>query len=378
MAAAAQRPMRESIFVIGTLAARERSTLSAKVPGRLTELRVDIGTPVESGMLLAQIEKRDYELRVAQAAAALAQTRAALGLPADGQTDRVELAEIASVKQSAAVLDEARKNRDRVGDLTKSGIVPQSELDSAEAAYTVAHARHESAQEEARTRMAALAQRRAELDLATKQLADTSILAPYDGVVQSRRANMGEYLVAGAPVLHVVKADPLRLRLEVPERSSALVRAGQEVLLWVEGDTNAYSGTVVRLSPALEEDTRMLVIEADVPARGALRAGLFARAEIVINKEKPGLAIPENALIKFAGVQKVVGILEGKAVEKIVATGRSGPGWIEITSGLSAGEEVILDPAGLRTGQPVRIASQAPSADSAATSALTVLDAKAR
>ena len=127
-----------------------------------------------------------------------------------------------------------------------------------------------------------------------------------------------------------------------------------------------------------KEKKRLAMIEADVPARGALRAGLFARAEIVINKEKPGLAIPENALIKFAGVQKVVGILEGKAVEKIVATGRSGPGWIEITSGLSAGEEVILDPAGLRTGQPVRIASQAPSAVSAATSALTVLDAKAR
>jgi multidrug efflux pump subunit AcrA (membrane-fusion protein) len=83
-AAASMRTMSRSVFVVGTLAPQERSTLSAKVPGRLEELRVDIGSRIEEGMLLAQIERKDYELRLAQAAAALAQARAALGLPADG------------------------------------------------------------------------------------------------------------------------------------------------------------------------------------------------------------------------------------------------------------------------------------------------------
>jgi multidrug efflux pump subunit AcrA (membrane-fusion protein) len=146
-----------------------------------------------------------------------------------------------------------RRNRDRVRDLSKSGIAPQSELDTAEAANTVALAKHETALEEARTRMAALAQRRAEYDFAQKQLADTAIVAPFDGAVQSRKANLGEYVTTGAPVLEVVRTDPLRLRLEVPERSSTLVQTGQTVRLWVEADTNAYSGVLTRLSPALEE-----------------------------------------------------------------------------------------------------------------------------
>jgi len=350
--------MERAIMVTGPLAAHEQSTLSAKVSGRLQLLNVDIGSVVRRGDVLAQVEPRDYELRLQQAVAALSQARAALGLPSEGEDDTVELKEISTVKQAKAVLDEATKNRQRVADLSKANIASQSELDVAEANYTVALTRYDVALEEARTRQAALAQRRAEYEIAGKQLADTALRAPFDGAIQARPASIGEYVAAGTPIVTLVKTDPLRLRLEVPERESAPVRVGQSVRLRIEGDTNTYAGRIARLSPALNEQNLMLLVEADVPNRGSLRAGLFARAEIIVNEREDGLSIPISALITFAGLEKIVVVKDGKALEKTVTTGRRSQEWVEITSGLAIGESVVLDPGGLRTGQPVTIASQ--------------------
>ena len=355
VARAELRPMTRSIAVTGTLAAQEESTLSAKVTGRVQNLLVDLGSVVRRGDLLAQIEPRDYELGLRQAAAALAQTRTSLGLPADGEDDRVDLERVSAVRQARAVLEEANKNRDRVLSLSKSGIASQAELDTVEAAYKVAVSRADTALEEARVRAAAVAQRRAEYELAAKQLADASVRAPFDGAIQARTAHVGEYVALGTPILELVKTDPLRLRLQLPERESALVRTGQMVHLFVESDTNAYTGRIARLSPALDDQNRMLLVEADVPCRGSLRPGLFARANIIIDERQESLSVPAEALVTFAGIEKVVVVHEGKALEKVVVTGRRGLDWAEILSGISAGEQIIVNPGGLRTGQPVSI-----------------------
>jgi RND family efflux transporter MFP subunit len=361
LARAEVRPMERSIAASGTLAAQEQSTLSAKVPGRLQRLVVDIGSVVRQGDLLAQIEPRDYELRLQQAGAALAQARVALGLPLEGDDDRIALEEVSSVKQARAVLDEAAKNRDRIENLSKLGIASQAELDTVQAAYTVALARHATALEDARARLAALAQRRAEHEIARKQLADASVCAPFDGAVQARPASLGEYVATGVPIVTLVKSNPLRLRLEVPERSATLVQQGQPVRLRVEGDPNVYPGHIARLSPALTEQNRMLLVEADVPNPGSLRPGLFASANILVDEHEEALTVPTNAIVTFAGIEKVVVLQDGKALEKDVTTGRRRDDRVEVVSGLGRGESVVLDPAGLRTGQPVAVA-EAPGA----------------
>lgn len=351
--------MPRAIHVTGSLAAQEQSTLSAKVTGRLERLSVDIGSVLRQGELVAQIEPRDYDLGLQQAAAALSQARAALGLPLEGEDDRIELERVTAAKQAKAVLEEAGKNRDRVKSLSASGIASQSEVDTVESAYTVALARYETALEDARGRMATVAQRRAEFELARKRLADASVRAPFDGAVQARPATVGEYVAAGTPIVQLVKTDPLRLRLDLPERECILVRTGQVVLLFVEGDTNTYSGQIARLSPALDEQTRTLRVEADVPRQGSLRPGLFARARIIVTEHEPALTVPADALTTFAGLEKVVVVQDGKAVEKVVVTGRRGPDWAEIVSGLEAGETVVLSPGSLRTGQRVIVSSGA-------------------
>ncbi len=349
------RPMMRTIAVTGTLAPQEGSLLSAKVAGRLQQLNVDLGSKVSEGDLLAQIEPRDYELGLEQAAAALAQARTALGLPAEGGDDRLEMEQVSAVKQAMAVLDEAASNRERVERLSQSGIASKSELDTVQAAYKVARSKYDTALEEARTRMAAIAQRRAEYELARKKLADAAVRAPFAGGVQSRPAHLGEYVAVGTPIVELVKTDPLRLRLQVPERECVLVRTGQVVRLLVEGDTNVYTGRIARLSPALDDQSRMLRVEADVPAQGTLRPGLFARADIIVREAEESLSIPASSLVTFAGIEKVVTIQDSKAMERVVVTGRRGPDWVEIVSGIGREEAVVLNPGGLRTGQPVSI-----------------------
>ena len=361
IARAEVRMLPRAIHVTGSLAAQEQSTLSAKVAGRLELLSVDIGSVLRQGDLVAQIEPRDYDLGLQQAAAALAQARAALGLPLQGEDDRIELERVTIVKQAKAVLEEAGKNRDRVRSLSGSGIASQSEVDTVEAAHTVALARYDTALEDSRGRMATVAQRRAEYELARKRLADASVRAPFDGAVQARPASVGEYVAVGTPIVQLVKTDPLRLRLEVPERECILLRTGQAVLLFVEGDTNTYSGQIARLSPALDEQTRTLRVEADVPRQGSLRPGLYARARIIVIEQEQTLTVPGDALITFAGLEKVVVVQDGHAVEKVIMAGRRGSDWVEVVSGLEAGETVVLGPASLRTGQRVRVSADAGS-----------------
>jgi RND family efflux transporter MFP subunit len=353
VARAEVRPLERIVVATGSLGSHEKATLGVKVPGRIESVAVDLGSVVKTGDLILQLEQIDYELRQKQAAAALAQARARVGFKLEGTDDTLAPEVTSAGKQAKAVLEEATKNRDRVLNLSKEGISSKSELDTVEAAYTVALNRYEAALEDARTLLAVLTQRRIEFEMAKQALRDTTIVAPFSGTIQERTASAGEYVQVGSPVATLVQTDPLRLRLEVPERQSIYVRAGQTVRVLVEGDTNAYTGKIARLSPALDEQNRMLVVEADVRNRGSLRPGLFVRAHIVTTDHDPGLTIPPAALITFAGLEKAFIVQDGKAAERNVVTGRSGVDWIEIKSGIKPNEMVVLDPGNLRTGQRV-------------------------
>ena len=257
-----------------------RITVSVKVPGRLKSISVDLGTVVNRGQVIAQLEPEDYKLRVQQAEAALAQARARLGLTPSGTDDRVDAEKTATVRQAQAVLDEARFNRSRAQKLVEQGVVSRAEYDSADSSYKVAQGRYQDALEEIRNRQALLSQRRSELALAVQQLSSTSIYAPLAGVVQEKRASVGEYLAAGTAVVDIVQIDPLRLQAEVPERDAPNVRSGQNVRVTVDGDDNAYLGQIKRLSPTIKEQNRMLMVEADV-RKDAKNGGNKAAAAIV-------------------------------------------------------------------------------------------------
>ncbi len=157
-------------------------------------------------------------------------------------TTRLAPDQTGTVRQAKAQLDEARLNRERAVRLVEQGVVAKADFDAADATFKVAQSRYQDAIEEIRNRQALLAQRRSELALARQQLADTAVYAPIDGIVQQKRASVGEYLAAGAPVVDIVRMNPLRLRAEVPERDAGTVRFGQNVRVSVEGDAKFISG----------------------------------------------------------------------------------------------------------------------------------------
>jgi RND family efflux transporter MFP subunit len=348
-------PFGETVTANGTLAAYDQTTVSVKVPGRVRSIAVDLGSVVRRGQVIGQLEQTDYRLRVQQAEAALAQARARLGLSPDGQDDRVDIEQTGTVRQARAVMEEARLSRERAARLVEQGVVAKSDFDSADATYKVAQSRYQDALEEIRNRQALLAQRRSELSLARQQLADTSVYSPLDGVVEEKRANLGEYLAAGAPVVNIVRMDPLRLRAQVPERDASNVHSGQNVRVTVEGDQNVYLGQITRLSPVIAEQNRMLLVEADVRNNGSLRPGTFARAEIVTNDAKMAVTVPNNAIVTFAGIEKVIAVENGKAVEKPITTGRRNGEWTEVVAGVNVGEKVVVDPGNLQSGQDVTV-----------------------
>jgi len=349
----AEMPIGETVTVNGNLAAYDQTTVSVKVPGRLQTINMDLGSVVRKGQVIAQLEQQDYKLRVQQAEAALAQARARLGLSPDGADDRVKSEDTGTVRQAKAVLDDAKLKRDRAQRLVEQGITPRAEFDTVDSDYKVALSRYQDALEEIRNRQGVLAQRRTELALAKQQLDDTVVYAPLDGVVQEKKASAGEYLAAGAPVVSVVRIDPLRLRVDVPERESHSVRMGQSVRVTMEGDADTYLGYIKRLSPTISEQNRVLSVEADVRNNGRLRPGAFVKAEIVTNQTNTAVTVPPNALVTFAGIDKVIVVENGKTIEKSVTVGRRGDSWLEIKSGVNVGDTVVVDPGNLQSGQAV-------------------------
>jgi len=354
-ATVAETPFGETVTANGTLAAFDQTTVSVKVPGRVRAISVDLGSVVSQGQVIAQVDPEDYRLRVQQAEASLAQARARLGLAPEGTDDRIDPEQTATVRQARAVLDEARYNRDRAARLVEQGVIAKAEFDAATATFKVAEGRYQDAYEEIRNRQGILAQRRSEVALARQQLKDTAVIAPLNGIVQEKRTSIGEYLAAGAPVVNIVRMDPLRLRAEIPERESHTVHSGQDVRVTVEGDTNIYVGKIMRLSPVIAEQNRMLVVEADVRNNGKLRPGSFAHAEIVTNDAKMAVTVPNNAIVTFAGIEKVIVVQNGKALEKPITTGRRNTDFTEVVAGINVGEKVIVDPGNLQSGQAVEV-----------------------
>lgn len=350
-----QIPVGASVSVTGTLAAKDEATLSIKVPGRISAVTVDLGSVVRKGQVVAQLDQTDYRLRVQQADTALQQSRARVGLALEGGDDRINPEQTGTVRQARAILDEASQNRKRILTLVEQGVVARAEFESADASFKVAQSKYQDAVEEIRNRQGLLAQRRTELALAKQALADTTIVASFDGVVQEKRASVGEFLSAGAPVVTIVRVNPLRFRGEVPEREAATIRQGQPVRVTIEGDRGLYAGYIVRLSPTINQQNRVLIVEAEIANPGGLRPGGFAHAEIVTDSGQMAVTVPSSAVVTFAGIEKVITVEGGKAKERPITTGRRADAWTEVLSGVNVGEPVVLDPGNLQSGQAVNV-----------------------
>lgn len=334
----------EVITANGELLAEEQAIVSAKVPGRVTKLYVDLGSIVKAGDIIAELEKDDYEFRARQSEALVEQTRAQLGI--GGQpNDNVVPENTAIVRQAAASLKEARFIFSNTTKLSKEGVLSKVDFEKSQVNAQAAEARYQGALEQVMQWRAQLSERRAQLALARQQLTDSVIRAPFAGAITKRIASQGEYLPVNAPVVQLVRQHPLRVRVDVPERQAAKVKPGQRIDISLEASPVRSAGRVLRLSPAIEAQNRSLVVEGEIPnPGGVLRPGSFVESVITVDAGARGIAVPPEALVTFAGVERMFVVVNGTLDERFVKTGRRlSDTRLEVLSGLNPGEQLVVN-----------------------------------
>jgi len=345
----------EAISANGELFAEELTTVSAKVPGRVAKLYADLGSVLQAGDIVAELEKTEYEFRVKQSEAAVDQIRARLAL-SNRPDEEFDPARTATVREAAAALKEARFIFDTTAKLQKEGVVSRIEFEKAQVRRDGVEAHYAAVVADVMQLRAQLSERRANLALARQQLDDCTIRAPFTGAVTRRPASPGEYLGVNAPILTLVRQNPLRVRLEVPERLAARVKQGQRIEVRLEGAPVVRSGRVVRLSPAIEAQGRSLLVEGEIPnPDGVLRPGSFVQGAITLNADAQGISVPREAVLGFAGTERAFVVKQGVLEDRLLKTGRRlDDGRIEILEGLAAGD-LLVSPANDRMTKGLRV-----------------------
>jgi multidrug efflux pump subunit AcrA (membrane-fusion protein) len=353
------RQVARRVDSVGSLAPFEEVTVSAEVEGRVDEVYVDVGDAVARGRALVKIHPVELSLTLDEQQAALRQIQARLAPP--GGTGPLESPkDAAEVRKAEADRVDAEQKYARAKELFDQGLIARGAFDEAEARFNAARAGYDMAVQNVKTLQAQAAQRSASVALADKKLHDSVIRAPFAGHVKQRMVSPGQYVRVQTPVLVVVDNDPMRVKLKVPEKMVGWVAVGQAVEVRVEAyPDRAFTGTISRMNPSVEPDTRSLEVEALLEnEKGLLKPGFFARASIASSHVDSALLVPKEALRYLYGVYKVYAVDKDTLHETEVKLGRRDGETAEIVEGLKEGDRVALPVAGedLRDGAPVTAA----------------------
>jgi membrane fusion protein (multidrug efflux system) len=356
----------------GSLVADDQTVIGSRVAGLVSKTLVDLGDAVEPGQTLVALDDQEFVLQLAAAEAGLLQARSLIGLRPEDPISKLDPLNAPPVREARATLDETKNRRERWEKLRNQNAVAEEELQTLLAAEKVAEARYASAVNGVNSNIALVAVRSAEVELAKQRIRDAHILAPFSGHVQQRFVAPGTFVQIGTPLVTIVRLDILRFRGTVPERLATELEVGQKVHMTIESVEAPIDAVVTRISPALDMASRSLAFEAVVENRnGALRAGLFAEAEVTIDPAAKAIVIDEASLVEFAGAQKVWKVIDGSAKEQKVEPGRRSNGLVEVVEGLKAGEQIIVNGALGRVAKVIPIES----ADAVSKTALTTAPA---
>jgi len=347
----------------GNLIPDDQAVVGSRIEGRVDFVHVDLGDHVDAGTALVKLSQAELKLRVQQAEAQLLQARSAVGLRPGVLTSALDPENAPPVLEQKALWNEARGNLDRARQLQDRKTITAAEMQQIEASTAVAEARFKSAMNGVYEKIALIGVREADLSLAQEQLANTVIVAPFNGLIQEKNVSPGTYMRIGDAAITVVRLDQLRFRGTVPERFAVNMSVGQTMQLQIESIEQPETAQITRISPAIDLSSRSLLFEAVIDnSSGRLRSGLFAEARIVINDQATAIVIPPSALIEFAGAEKVWKVVDGETREQSVLTGERRSEGIEILRGLVAGDVILLDgslgipavvPTTHRTSKPV-------------------------
>ena len=320
----------------GTTEAFEQANIYARASGYISKRTVDIGSRVKAGDLLVEITAPEVEHQIAQAEGTLAQMQA-------------------SLQQAKANRDLAQVTWDRDSKLVQQGWVTKQQgdtdrlnLEAQEAAVAVAAAN--------------ITAQTAQLRVLNQQKTYQSVIAPFDGVITQRNIDVGSLVQADATsgtfMFTLMHSDVLRIQLYVPQDQAFGVAPGVEAVVRVpEIPGRDFPGTVTRIADALQPGTRTLLTEIDVPNPDhALSPGIYCNVELKIPRKTPSLIVPSEAIVFNRQGLSVAVVEDGVARFHKVTVVRDFGTTVEVSAGVKAGDQVILNPAvDLTDGRKVQV-----------------------
>lgn len=314
----------------GTVRARTTTVLAARVMGYLREVRVRAGDTVRAGQVVAVLEVREIESGLRQAEAARAEARSALP-----EVDNA----IAAAK---AQLDLAGSTHNRMKTLFDQKSITNQEFDEVAARLRMAEANHQMAL----ARKAQLEQKIRQADEAVAQAQISKgyaeVAAPFAGTVVERKAEPGMLASPGLPIAVIEQAGDYVLEAAIEEARLASIRPGTPVKVAMEATGKTIEARVREIVPALDPGSRTFTAKIDLPAGVLLRTGMFGRALFSFGGRQ-AIVVPASAVVEMGQVRRVYVADNGVARSRLVSTGLSLDGRVEILSGLSAGETVIVE-----------------------------------
>lgn len=337
----ALKQVTRNVEAVGSLFPFEEVTVSSEIDGRAIEVTADLGDHVAKGQVLVRVGDEEQRYLLAQNEAQLRQALDKLGLKLEG--DRVkDLKQTPEVRRAQADLTDAEQRFRRARDLSGQGIGSRQDQDQAQAKFQAAQAEYETTVNASRNLVQEIERARGAVDLQRKKLRDTTIRAPFDAQVKERMVNAGTYVKASTPVFTLVETNPIRMRIEVPERMAPWIRNGQVADVSLEAfPGRTFEGKVWRISPTVDQSKRTFVVEALIAnARGELKPGSYAKATVHTGRSETIRLVPATALNYVFGANKVY-VLRGSTIDaREVKLGDRFGDSVEISEGLKDGEEV--------------------------------------
>jgi membrane fusion protein (multidrug efflux system) len=300
------RDVEERVAATGQLLAKQRADVAAQVPGEVTAILVDEGQSVAEGAVVIEIDPE----------------RRALDL------DRAR----ARLSEAGAALLEAQRQHARVETLAQKKVASKAQREQADAALEAARSRVQAVQ--------------ADLGAAERAVSDSRVATRFAGVIGRRFVSRGEFVQPGQKLFELVSLDPVEVEFNLPESDAARLQLGLPLGVTVAPyPGEVFQAQVSMVSPVIDERTRTLRVKALLPnPDGRLRPGLFARADLGIAKRENVVIVPEEALLQRADGKVVFRAVDGgkRAERRLVEIGPITGGEVEIRSGLAAGDVVIV------------------------------------
>jgi RND family efflux transporter MFP subunit len=319
-------PVRSSGDIIdvrlpGTTFAYEVANIFARANGYIEKRNADIGDRVKAGDVLAQLTAPELDHQISQAEATLAQTQATL-------------------RQNQASMKLAEVTNDRIGTLVKQGWATvqlgdtdRLSLEAQQAAVGVAKSN--------------IAAQESLIRVLTQQKSYQRVVAPFNGVVTQRAVDVGSLVQAGSTFMFtLMHSDVIRTQVFVPQDQILGIAPGVAAIVRIpEMPDRTFPGMVTRIANALQQGTRTMLVEVDVPnPDGTLTPGLYCTVELHIPRKTPSLLIPAEAIIFNRGGLQVAVVENGVVHLRKITVARDLGTQVEVLDGVKAGDQVVLNP----------------------------------